>query len=171
MPLFFLWLAPIFGGGIFMPLEESVENFHPIDINIFDKNTDLVFNIFYKAQDASEDRFVLYASKEPRYRDKVRELLQSPDFMEDLFIHEDDLSLYFDHATNSLRDYVLNSDASPEKKMEKVYDLSRDVTRRFFDANSSPEILRGSDQVVDLMEKCLSNNELGFYGLDPTPEK
>ena len=55
-----------------MPLEESVENFHPIDINIFDKNTDLVFNIFYKAQDASEDRFVLYASKEPRYRDKVR---------------------------------------------------------------------------------------------------
>ena len=45
-----------------MPLEESVENFHPIDINIFDKNTDLVFNIFYKAQDASEDRFVLYAS-------------------------------------------------------------------------------------------------------------
>ena len=123
-----------------MPLEESVENFHPIDINIFDKNTDLVFNIFYKAQDASEDRFVLYASKEPRYRDKVRELLQSPDFMEDLFIHEDDLSLYFDHATNSLRDYVLNSDASPE-------------------------ILRGSDQVVDLMEKCLSNNELGFYGL------
>ena len=62
MPLFFLWLAPIFGGGIFMPLEESVENFHPIDINIFDKNTDLVFNIFYKAQDASEDRFVLYAS-------------------------------------------------------------------------------------------------------------
>jgi len=101
----------------------------------------------------------------------VRELLQSPDFMEDLFIHEDDLSLYFDHATNSLRDYVLNSDASPEKKLEKVYDLSRDVTRRFFDANSSPEILRGSDQVVDLMEKCLSNNELGFYGLDPTPEK
>ena len=62
MPLFFLWPAPIFGGGIFMPLEESVENFHPIDINIFDKNTDLVFNIFYKAQDASEDRFVLYAS-------------------------------------------------------------------------------------------------------------
>ena len=102
-----------------MPLEESVENFHPIDINIFDKNTDLVFNIFYKAQDASEDRFVLYASKEPRYRDKVRELLQSPDFMEDLFIHEDDLSLYFDHATNSLRDYVLNSDASPEKRWKR----------------------------------------------------
>ena len=102
-----------------MPLEESVENFHPIDINIFDKNTDLVFNIFYKAQDASEDRFVLYASKEPRYRDKVRELLQSPDFMEELFIHEDDLSLYFDHATNSLRDYVLNSDAPLKKRWKR----------------------------------------------------
>ena len=89
-----------------MPLEESVENFHPIDINIFDKNTDLVFNIFYKAQDASEDRFVLYASKEPRYRDKVRELLQSPEFLEELYIHEDDLTLYFKHATNSLREYI-----------------------------------------------------------------
>ena len=102
-----------------MPSEESVENFHLIDINIFDKNTDLVFNIFYKAQDASEDRFVLYASKEPRYRDKVRELLQSPDFMEELFIHEDDLSLYFDHATNSLRDYVLNSDPPLKKRWKR----------------------------------------------------
>ena len=36
---------------------------------------------------------------------------------------------------------------------------------------SSPEILRGSDQVVDLMEKCLSNNELGFYGLTKIMEK
>jgi len=35
--------------------------------------------------------------------------------MEELFIHEDDLTLYFEHATNSLRDYVLNSDA-PLKK-------------------------------------------------------
>ena len=157
-------------GGI-RSSEYSAKKFHPIDINILDANADLVFNVFCKVQDTSEDRFVLYASKKPRYRDKVRELLQSPDFMEELFIHKDDLSLYFDHATNSLRDYVLNSDASPEKKMEKVYDLSRNVTRRFFDANSSPEILRGSDQVVDLMEKCLSNNELGFYGLDPTPEK
>ena len=74
--------------------------------NIFDKNTDLVFNIFYKAQDASEDRFVLYASKEPRYRDKVRELLQSPEFLEELYIHEDDLTLYFKHATNPLGEYM-----------------------------------------------------------------
>ena len=55
--------------------------------------------------------------------------------------------------------------------MAKVYDLSQDVTRQFFDANSSPEILRGSDLVVDLMEKCLGNNELGFYGLTKIMEK
>ena len=55
--------------------------------------------------------------------------------------------------------------------MAKVYDLSQDVTRQFFDANSSPEILLGSDQVVDLMEICLSNNELGFYGLTKIMEK
>ncbi len=127
--------------------------------------------IFYKAEDDSDSRYVLYASKDPRYRDKVRELLQSPDFMEELFIHEDDLTLYFEHATNTLRDYVLNSDARPEEKMAKVYDLSRDVTRQFFEANASPEILRGSDQVVELMEKCLGSNELGFYGLSKIIEK
>jgi putative nucleotidyltransferase with HDIG domain len=153
----------------------QAEQFHPIDINILDKNSDLAFNIYSKVQgsdeDSYEDRYVLYASKEARYRDKVRELLQSSELMEELFIHEEDLMLYFEHATNTLRDYVVNSDATPEKKMEKVYDLSRDVTHQFFEANSSPEILRGSDQVVDLMEKCLSDNKLGFHGLSRIMEK
>ena len=151
--------------------EHSSEQYHPIDSKVLDKNADLVFNIFCKVQDANEDRYVLYASKEPRYREKVRELLQSPEFTEELFIHEEDLTLYFEHATNSLRDYVLSSDASPEKKMEKVYDLSKDVTRQFFDSNSSSEILRGSDKVVDLMEHCLNSNELGFFGLTKIMEK
>lgn len=147
------------------------EQFHPIDIAILDKNADLAFNIFSKVQGSDEDRYILYASKEPRYRDKVRELLQSSELMEELFIHEEDLMLYYEHATNSLRDYVLNSDAPPEKKMEKVYDLSRDVTHQFFEANSSPEILRGSGQVVELMEKCLGDNKLGFHGLSKIMEK
>lgn len=145
--------------------------FHPIDIKILDKNADLAFNIFSKVQGSDEDSYILYASKEARYRDKVRELLETSELMEDLYIHEEDLMLYFEHATNSLRDFVINSDASPEKKMEKVYDLSRDVTQQFFEANSSPEILRGSDQVVDLMEKCLSDNKLGFHGLTKIMEK
>jgi len=148
-----------------------VDSFHPIDTKILDKNADLVFDIFYKTKDGSRDSYVLYASKEPHYREKVRELLQSSEFTEKLFIHEEDLALYFEHATNSLRDYVINSDATPEKKMEKVYDLSRDVTQQFFEANSSPEILRGSGQVVELMEKCLDNNKLGFYGLSKIMEK
>lgn len=149
----------------------QAEQYHPIDTKILDKNSDLAFNIFSKVQGSGVDNYVLYASKEARYRDKVRELLQSSELMEDLYIHEEDLMLYFEQATNSLRDYVVNSDASPEKKMEKVYDLSRDVTHQFFEANSSPEILRGSDQVVDLMEKCLSDNKLGFHGLSKIMEK
>ena len=147
------------------------DSYHHIDAKILDKNADLVFNIFSMVEDNGENRYVLYASKEPRYRDKVRELLQSSDFMEELYIHEDDLVLYFEHATDSSRDYVVNLDATPEKKMAKVYDLSRDVTHQFFEANSSPEILRGSGQVVDLMEKCLENNQLGFYGLTKIMEK
>ena len=41
----------------------------------------------------------------------------------------------------------------------------------FFKLIPSPEILRGSDQVVDLMEKYLSDNKLGFYGLRKVMEK
>ena len=93
--------------------------FHPIDIKILDKNADLAFNIFSKVQGSDEDSYVLYASKEARYRDKVRELLETSELMEDLYIHEEDLMLYFEHATNSLRDFVINSDASPEKKNGK----------------------------------------------------
>ena len=147
------------------------EQYHPIDIKILDKNANLMFNIYSRVEAGDKDRYVLYASKEARYREKVRELLESSELMEDLYIQEEDLVLYFEHATNSLRDYVVNSDAPPEKKMEKVYDLSRDVTHQFFEANSSPEVLRGSDQIVDLMEKCLDDNKLGFHGLTRIMEK
>jgi putative nucleotidyltransferase with HDIG domain len=152
-------------------MPKTCENYIPIDTKILNLKTNLSFNIFSKVQGTNEDQYILYASKEPRYREKVRELLQSSDFEEELFINEDDLTLYFECATNSLRDFVIHSDASPQKKMEKVYDLSRDVTQQFFDANSSPEILRGSDQVVDLMGKCLESNELGFHGLTKIMEK
>lgn len=149
----------------------TYQNYYPIDGKILDKNVGLAFNIFCKANGTQEDQYILYASKEPRYRDKVCELLRSSDFMEELYILEEDLTLYFENATNSLRDFVINSDATPEQKMERVYDLSKEVTRQFFEANSSPEILRGSDQVVDLMEKCMENNELGFHGLTKIMEK
>ena len=154
-----------------MNLLQESDRFHPVNTKVLNENGNLTFNIYSKVQDATEDSFILYASKEPRYRDKVRELLQSSELMEELYIHEEDLMLYFEHATNSLRDYVVNSDASPEKKMEKVYDLSRDVTHQFFDTNSSPEILRGSDQIVELMEKCMEGNKLGIYGLSKIMEK
>lgn len=95
------------------------EQFHPIDINILDKNADLEFNIFSKVQGNDQGSYVLYASKEARYRDKVRELLQSSELMEELYIHEEDLMLYYEHATNSIRDYVLSSDAPPEKKWQR----------------------------------------------------
>jgi putative nucleotidyltransferase with HDIG domain len=154
-----------------MNLLQETDRFHPVKTKVLNGNENLNFNIYSRVQDATEDSFVLYANKEPRYRDKVRELLQSSELMEELFIHEDDLVLYFEHATNSLRDYVINSEASPEKKMGKVYDLSRDVNKQFFDTNSSPEILRGSDQNVELMEKCMEGNKLGIYGLSKIMEK
>ena len=154
-----------------MHFAQKSNRFHPVNTKVLDGNENLAFNIYSKVQGAVEDSFVLYASKEPRYRDKVRELLQSSELMEKLYVHEDDLLLYFEHATDSLREFVINSDASPEIKMGKVYDLSRDVTHQFFEANSSPEILRGSGQVVELMEKCLDNNKLGFYGLSKIMEK
>ena len=70
MPLFFLWLAPIFGGGIFMPLEESVENFHPIDINIFSSNI--------QNKNLNKQKLALYCNKsgdylEPKTNDKLIE--------------------------------------------------------------------------------------------------
>jgi putative nucleotidyltransferase with HDIG domain len=154
-----------------MSEHQKNKDYHPIDFKILNGDSDLSFNIYCKIQNSGEDRYVLYASKEPEHREKVQNLLQSGELMEDLYIHEEDICLYFEHATNSLRDYVINSDASPEKKMAMVYDLSRDVTQQFFDANSSPEILRGSDQVVDLMGNCLESNELGFHGLSKIMEK
>ena len=103
---YFFEASSYFWWGGIRSSEYSAKKFHPIDINILDANADLVFNVFCKVQDTSEDRFVLYASKKPRYRDKVRELLQSPEFLEELYIHEDDLTLYFKHATNPLGEYM-----------------------------------------------------------------
>ncbi len=153
-----------------MALTEKVKSYHSVDMSFLDSSCDLSFNIYYKTIFQNESRYVLFANKDPVYRDKVRLLLDAEDFTE-LYIDEEDLLGYFQHATESLQSFILDKEVPIEKKIARVYDLSKNVTKQFFESNTSPDILRCSDQVVELMESCISQKEFGFHALTKILEK
>ena len=152
-------------------MSTASQSYRLIDTKLLDSTADLVFDIYYKSEGYGETRFVKFASKDPAHRAKVRQLLESDELMEDLYIHEDDMVRYFENATNTLRSFVDDPKISVEKKLAKVYDVSKDTTQQFFEVNANPEILRVSGQVVELMDNCLSQKGFGFYGLSKIVSK
>ena len=136
-----------------------------INADLISKGHDLSFDIFILNGEASDSGFIKFASKDENHKEKVLELLSSDGFDEKLYIHEEDLFKYYESVTVNLRNFVVNKDVPLETKIEKISEVSKDIMHDFFDSNSSEDILRVSDQVVELMETCMSNKEFGVKGL------
>ena len=73
--------------------------YRPINVELLDKNRLGSFELFYKSESFGETRFVKFSSNEPGHQEKVRGLLESGDFKEQLYINEQDRMKY--HGQNS----------------------------------------------------------------------
>ncbi len=123
-----------------------------------------VFNLYYKVQDSGQTRFVKFSGKDKAHLDKVRELFESGEFEEELFIHESDRMKYYEQATLSLQEMIKDPNLPLQEKLSKSYDVSKEVMKEFFEWEASPKLLSISDQVMEGIDKCLSQEkELGFF--------
>jgi len=144
--------------------------FREINIEFLAKGEGEAFDIFYKTESFGTDKFVKFASTEPRHQEKVKRLLEEGTD-QDFYIHEEDLFKYYSHATRSLRAVMSNPNIPVKVKTEKIYEVSKGVMKEFFDNNTSEKILETSEEVMEMMEECMSTAEAGFHGITEITSK
>lgn len=146
-------------------LETQDAQFCPINLEFLSGSGKETFDIYYKTESFGTARFVKFASSDPAHQDKFRELLASGESQEEFFIREEDVVKYYGRATRSLRKMVADPQIPLKKKTEKIYEVSKEIMKEFFQRNASTKILRSSEEVISLMENCLSQTEANFYGI------
>jgi len=146
-------------------LEKEDANFRPINLKFLQGEFQESFDIFYKTEAFGAAKFVKFASTDPKHQDKVRKLIEEKEGTEDFFIQAEDLMKYYSQATVQLRKMIDDPNLSLKEKTIKIYDVSKDIMKDFFEFNASPKILKSSEQVVEIMDECLSSAEADFHAL------
>jgi len=146
-------------------IDPEKEQFRLINIDYLEVSATQYYDIFYKSSVFGTRQFVKFASSHPAHQEKVRRLIESGESNQDFYIREEDLVKYYQQATRSLRNIVTNPLLPLKEKTRKVYDVSKEVMKDFFEHNASQKILQSSDEVMDIMEQCLSVNEGGFHSI------
>jgi len=146
-------------------VDEQEELFRPIDLEFLEAGGTGFFDIFYKTTAFGNTRFIKFASSHPSHQEKIRKLIQSGESNQEFYIREEDLIKYHGLATKSLRNMISNPQIPFKEKTRKIYDVSRGVMKEFFDNNASEKILQSSEEVMNIMEQCLSENEASFHSL------
>jgi HD-GYP domain-containing protein (c-di-GMP phosphodiesterase class II) len=146
-------------------------SYRKINLEFLNNNGDDHFDIFYKTRSYGTVKYVRFATSKPEHHEKVVRLLESGDPLEDFYIHESDLFNYYRHATTTLRKIVSNPTVSFEKKARKVYEVSKNIMKEFFENNASEKVLRTSDEVMEIMEECFQDYDVGFYGISKITNK
>jgi len=143
--------------------EKQDGNYRPINMEFLGKSGKLAFDIFTKATAFGETSYVKFADAgNPRHQEKVHSFLEAGDFEEEFFIHEEDLFKYYEHATDTLKRVMANSKVTVKEKTRKMYGVSKDIMKDFFEFSASSKILHSSEKVMEIMEDCMSVNEVGF---------
>jgi len=146
-------------------------SYRKINLEFLNDCGDSPFDIFYKTRSYGTVKYVRFATSKPEHHEKVIRLLESGDPLEDFYIHEGDLFKYYRHATTTLRKIVSNPKVSFEKKARKVYEVSKSIMKEFFENNASEKVLRTSDEVMEIMEECFQDYDVGFYGISKITNK
>lgn len=146
-------------------VDEQEELFSPVDLEFFEEPGNEIFDIFCKTSTFGTSKYVRFINTHPSNQDKIRKLIQSGESKEEFYIREDDLTKYHGLATKSLRNMISNPQIPFQEKTQKIYDVSKGIMKEFFDSNATKKILQSSEEVMDIMEQCLSENKAGFHSL------
>lgn len=97
--------------------------------------------------------------------------MEEGEIEQDFYIKEEDLFKYYQYVTKSLRGVIDNPNVPLEVKTKKVYEVSKGVMKEFFTYNASAKILESSEEVMGMMEECLSTAGAGFAGISKISSK
>lgn len=141
------------------------EQFRLINIEYLEVGATQYYDIFYKSSAFGTPQFVKFASNRPDHQDKVRRLIEDGESDQEFYIREEDLAKYHQQATLSLRKLITDPKKSLKEKTEKIYSVSKEIMKDFFEYSASDQILQSADEVMDIMEQCLFANDAGFHSI------
>lgn len=145
--------------------DQAEQGFRKIDIGFLKAESTELYDVFYRTQVFGSPKFVKFASNHPSHHEKVLKVIASGESTEEFYIHEEDLIKYHQQATQSLRTMISNPQIPLKKKTQKIYDLSKEVMKEFFNKHASEKILRSSEEVMSVMDQCLTENGAGFHSI------
>ncbi len=143
-------------------LDKKEEQFRQINIDFLKEGGTEVFDIFYKTSTFGNTEFVKFASSHPSHQNKVRQLIDSGESTE-FFISQDDLIKYYHQATEQLRIMISDPSIPLVEKTQKLYDVSKDIMKNFFENSASNQVLKSSEEVMGMMDQCLSEGQGSFH--------
>jgi len=142
-------------------VKKKEEQFRRINTDFLATGGTEVFDIYYKTSSFGNTDFVKFASSHPSHQSKVRKLIDSGECTE-FFISQGDLIKYYHQATEQLRVMISDPAIPLLNKTQKLYDVSKDIMKNFFEYSDSEEVLKSSEDVMGLMDQCLSEGQARF---------
>jgi len=142
-------------------LGKKEDQFRPINTDFLKAGGSEVFDIYYKTSTFGKTEFVKFASSHPSHQEKVRKLIDSGECPE-FFIRQEDLIKYYHQATEQLRIMISDPAIPLLNKTQKLYDVSKDIMKNFFEYSDSEEVLKSSEEVMALTDQCLSEGQARF---------
>lgn len=137
--------------------------YRPINFEFLSKSKTLSFDIYCKSDAFGQTHFVKFASASiPKHQEKIRQLLESRDFVEQFYIHEEDLFKYYDHATETLKKIMSSDTVSLREKTKTMYNVTQEIMKDFFEQSASTKALHSSEKVMEIMEDCMSSHDVSF---------
>ena len=58
-----------------------------------------------------------------------------------------------------------------KEKTKKVYSVSKEIMKGFFEFSETDKVLGSSEKVMEIMEDCISDNNVGFKAISQITNK
>ena len=147
------------------------ENYRPINLKLLGSSGADYFDIYHKTSSLRSVLYLKLADSILEQNDKVKQHLKSGDTKGEFFVREEDLFRYQLQATQTLREIARDSTIPFQEKSQIVYDVSKSIMKEFFEHNASKEILRSSEEVMEIMQECFKNSKSEFFSITQVTHK
>ncbi len=146
----------------------NIPSYWPISNEFLNTSTDQCFDLYIKDKNTNPELFIKFAGRSPSHQKKVRGMLEDNSLKETLYVHKNEMENYFEQATKKLTAWKNNDQISPEEKAKKVYGLSHDIMKGFFEFHASENILTSMESVMETMEECILKSDQGCQVITET---
>ncbi len=143
----------------------SISNYIQIDKGFLNRTRGQRFNVYIKTLNGNQENFVLFADKSLKHQKKLRELLESGELGQPLYIEKREQDEYFMQIAEQLRKMASENLVSPKVITQKLYLAAKAITKDIFENGFSESLLDTADGVVDTMRSFFSESDIKFNEL------